>query len=114
MTGTNTVSLINEHSHAQYWAQHSLVYSLDTEPLWLSVFNFVQDSSIQSKDYTSFSYNPRDITSIYQLCYHTNPVHRSPLYPREPTLRSSKDNLHKQEQIAIGIKDRRILLLHLL
>ena len=37
---------------------------------------------------------PRDITSIYQSCYHTNPVHRSPLYPREPTLRSSKDNLH--------------------
>ena len=46
------------------------VYSLDTAPLWFSVFNFVQDSSIQSKDYTSFS-TPRDITSFYQTCYHT-------------------------------------------
>lgn len=63
----------------------SQVYSLDTAPFWFSVFNFVQDSSIQSKDYTSFS-TPRDITSFYQTCYHTLVLlHRSTNRASTPT-----------------------------
>jgi hypothetical protein len=96
--------LLAQLSHAEQYLR-SLVYSIDTEPLRFNLFNFVQASSDQSKNYASFS-TPRDLTSIYQLCHHTSVLLDRAITPvgtptssialigsRASTLRSSKGDL---------------------
>ena len=58
------------------------------------MFNFVQDSSIQSKDYTSFSYNPLVILHRSTNRAITPTPSIALTRSREPTLRLSKDNFY--------------------